>query len=173
MKRAAVMLSFIAVFAYGMTAVAQAPEPKAEPPKEEVKPAEPVKDAPAVPAKVETKKEDPAKVPETIEDAKKQVGWLTQAVTEKHWSLAIGLILSLLVFFLDKFVGIKEKVSKEILPWVVVALGVAGVVGGGLAANLPVADVLVQGLLTGQSAIALWELVLKHFLRTKEPATVA
>lgn len=119
----------------------------------------------------ETKTEEPVapkvepKAPETVEEAAESLNILIEAAKGGHWSLFVGMLLTLLVWLLDKFIGIRNKVGPKAMPWVAVGLGIMGTVGIGLTSGLGIAEVLVQGFITGSSAVGLWELVFKHALK--------
>lgn len=138
---------------------------------EEVK-TEEAKEAPA--PKTEDAKEAPApkteevKAPETVEEAAESLNILIEAAKGGHWSLFVGILLTLLVWLLDKFIGIRNRVGSKAMPWVAVGLGIMGTVGVGLTSGLGIAEVLVQGFITGSSAVGLWELVFQHALKKKE-----
>lgn len=107
--------------------------------------------------------------PETVEDASESLDFLVEAAKGGHWGLFFGVLLTLLVWLLDKLVNLKAKVGKKAMPWVAAGMGIMGTVGIALSSGLPVADALVQGLVTGASAVGLWELVFQHLLKKKEP----
>jgi len=93
---------------------------------------------------------------------------LVDAIKSRNWPLAVGLILMLLVFVANKL-GLKRLVGPKALPWVAMAVAVAGSVGTGLLAGLGWVESLLQGVLTGVAAIGGWELLLKHLLGDKKP----
>jgi len=105
---------------------------------------------------------------ETVEGATEMVNVLIDASQKGHWSLVLGAFLSLLVWFLNRLIGIKDKVGKKALPWVVAGLGVAASIAFTLLTGAPLGAGLVQGFLTGAAAVGLWELVLKHVLKKEE-----
>ena len=87
-----------------------------------------------------------------------------QAAKGGHWSLALGAGILLAVTFLRKFARLDERMPKAWLPWVAVVVGVAANAGMALFNGVALdASVLTAGVLTGVSAIGLWELVVKHF----------
>ena len=197
MKRFTVAIATLCLFGL-WTTPAQADDPKPEPPKEEVKAPAPAKDEAkaAEPVKEEAKKEEvkaaePKKEEAKKEEAKKeeakeeakaepkkdeakpkdpieQVGMIVSAIQAGNWPLAVGLLLSLLIVILNRVVKLKDKVGKKAMPWVVAVLGMAGTVSAGLIAGLAWQSVLLAGFFTGTTAIAFWELVLKHWFRKKE-----
>lgn len=123
------------------------------------------KDAP----KVEKKVDPPMKQPEDVGEAMKDVGVLIQAAKDGNWPLFAGIIVMLIVFVLDKLVGLKEKVGKKAMPWVAAVLGIVGTMGVSLTdASMTWWWALIQGLLAGATAVGLWELLGKHFAKKKE-----
>lgn len=101
---------------------------------------------------------------ETDEEAVAAAGELITAIQEKHWALALGLGLSLLVFGLRK-VKVLAKVPKKALPWVTAVLGIVTYVAAALMTDgANVTDALWGGAMTGAAAVGLWEMVLKNFL---------
>ena len=111
---------------------------------------------------------------ESIEEAAEEAFALIDAIKSKNWPLAVGLILALLVFVANKL-GLKDKVGPKAVPWIAMAIAVAGTVSTGLMAGLGWAESLIQGALTGVAAIGGWELILKHILggKTEVPAEEA
>jgi hypothetical protein len=118
-------------------------------------------------AKEDAKDDEKAEI-KTDDEAVAAAGELFTAIQEKHWGLALGLGLSLLVFGLRK-VKVLEKVPAKMLPWVTAVIGVVGYVAAALmtdGANMT--DAIVGGATTGIAAVGLWEMVLKHFLSKKD-----
>jgi hypothetical protein len=115
----------------------------------------------------------PPAPPENIEDAAESLDFLVAAAKGGHWSLFFGVLLTLLVWLLDKFVKIKDKVGKAAMPWVATGLGVLGTLGIALSSGLPVGEALLQGFLTGASAVGLWELLFKHLMKKGSDPTEA
>lgn len=125
-------------------------------------------------AKGEAKKDDKAaaagpeevKVPETNADAGALVSRLLNAADNGHWTVVAGLILLLLMWAFNKF-GLAKKIGRKYVPWVTVAIGVAGSVGIALAQGSPIMDAVKLGIIEGGLAIALWELMFKSKTKTK------
>lgn len=118
--------------------------------------------------KVESK--EPAKeveVPEDYNEAAETVSLLVKAVQDKNWALAIGLLLTLLVFVANKF-GLREKVGSKAVPWIATGLATVAALGVSLANGLPVTDAISQGILAGLTAIGGWEMLFKHVLAPKK-----
>ena len=139
---------------------------------EAVEAAAPEADAPEAPAKDEAKADEaPAPTPEQIDDAVESVSLLVDALQSKNWALAIGILLSLLVAFANKF-GLKDKVGSKALPWVTSGVAVIGAIGAALMAGVSIMEAASQGLVAGVAAIGGWEMILKHLLAAKkeEPA---
>ena len=103
--------------------------------------------------------------PEDIGGAAENLNFLVQAAKGGHWGLFLGVLLTLLVWLLDKFIGVKKRVGKAALPWVAAGLGIVSAGGISLASGLPVTEGVVQGFMTGASAVGLWELLFKHLLK--------
>jgi len=141
-------------------AAVEAAAPEAEAPAKDEAPAD---EAPA--------DEAPAPTPEQIDDAVESVSLLVDALQSKNWALAIGILLSLLVAFVNKF-GLKDKVGSKALPWVTSGVAVVGAIGAALMAGVSIMEAASQGLVAGVAAIGGWEMILKHLLAAKkeEPA---
>ena len=104
----------------------------------------------------------------TDDEAVAATGDLINALQEKHWALALGLGLSLLVFGLRKM-KVLSKVPSKILPWVTAGIGVVTYVAAALMADgANMTDAILGGATAGIAAVGLWEMVLKHFLAGKE-----
>jgi hypothetical protein len=116
----------------------------------------------------DAKAEDaPAEI-KTDEEAVEAAGELINAIQQKHWGLAVGLGLTLLVFGLRK-VKVLAKVPAKALPWVTAVLGVLGYVAAALMVDgADLMDAAMGGLMTGAAAVGLWEMVLKNFLGGKK-----
>lgn len=134
-------------------------EESGEAPKEESGEATDPEEAPEPPTAEEVSEKSDA----TAETA----SLMAQAIEDKNWALLIGLILSLLVSFANRF-GLKDKVGGKALPWVTSGVAVAGAIGAALVGGLPIMEAASQGLLAGVAAIGGWEMVLKHVLSTKK-----
>ena len=118
-------------------------------------------------AEGDEKADGPAEVT-TDEEAVEAAGELINALQQKHWALAFGLGLSLLVFGLRK-AKVLAKVPAKVLPWVTAALGVVGYVAAALMVDgADIGDAVLGGLMTGAAAVGLWEMVLKNFLGGKK-----
>lgn len=114
----------------------------------------------------------PAPTPEQIDATTESVSLLIDALQNKNWALAIGILLSLLVAFANKF-GLKNKVGGKAVPWVTAGVAVFGAIGAALLAGVSIVEAASQGLVAGVAAIGGWEMVLKHILAPKsdsEPA---
>ena len=142
-------------------------------PAEEAEEAAPVEEKAeeAAPAEVEKAEEEAAEVPEDLEQAIATGSLLVEAVKDRNWALAIGLLMMLLVFGANKF-GLKDKVGPKAVPWVAMGVSVLSVVGVGLASGVAVLDAVLQGVFAGVAAIGGWELLFRHLLakKTEEPA---
>ena len=135
----------------------------------------PVEDA--APAPAEEPAEDDAEEPKApsadqIEATTESVSLLVDALQSKNWALAIGILLSLLVSFANRF-GLKDKVGSKALPWVTSAVAVLGAIGAALMAGVSIMEAASQGLVAGVAAIGGWEMVLKHLLAPKKSVPAA
>jgi hypothetical protein len=138
---------------------------------EEPADAAPVAEAPAEESAAADKSDGKAEVaeevvPESYDEAAESVSLLVKSVQDKNWSLALGLILTLVVFLANK-VGLKDKVGSKAVPWVATGLAMAATCGIGLSSGVALADAAVQGLLAGVVAIGGWEMLFKHLLKAK------
>jgi hypothetical protein len=137
--------------------------------------AAPVEDA--APAPAEEPAEEGAEEPKApsadqIEATTESVSLLVDALQSKNWALAIGILLSLLVSFANRF-GLKDKVGSKALPWVTSAVAVLGAIGAALMAGVSIMEAASQGLVAGVAAIGGWEMVLKHLLAPKKSVPAA
>ena len=189
-NRFTVLLAFLAAFMFISPALAQPPEgdakaeKKADDGKTDEAKAEEKADAKADETKTEEKTDakadaktdekadatgdtDGAKEIETDEEAVSAAQDFATAIGQKHWALALGLGLSLLVFGLRK-VKVLAKVPSKALPWVTAALGIVTYVAAALMTDgASITDALWGGAMTGAAAVGLWEMVLKNFLGSK------
>ena len=144
-----------------------------EAPAEEVEaPADKVEEAPA--DKVEEAPADKVEAPsaDQIEATTESVSLLVDALQSKNWALAIGILLSLLVSFANRF-GLKNKVGGKAVPWVTAGVAVLGAVGAALMAGISIMEAASQGLVAGVAAIGGWEMILKHILAPKSDPAAA
>lgn len=105
-------------------------------------------------------------VPDDFNEAAEDAEELVHAIESKQWPLAIGFILMLVVFAMNK-VGLKDKVGAKAVPWVALGLAVASTVGVALASGVAVSTAVIQGLTAGLAAIGSWEGLFKHILGAK------
>lgn len=104
----------------------------------------------------------------TDEEAVEAAKGLLTAIHQKHWALALGLGLSLLVFGLRK-AKVLSKVPSKALPWVTAVLGIVGYIAVALSVEgADIMDAVWGGAVTGAAAVGLWEMVLKNFLGGKK-----
>ena len=106
-------------------------------------------------------------VPTTAKEAADGINIFVAAAKGGHWSLALGILLTLLVWFLDRILKLKDRVGSKALPWVAAGLGIMATMGISLASGLPLGEGLVQGFMTGATAVGLWELLYKHVMPKK------
>ncbi|HUW59283.1 MAG TPA: hypothetical protein VMZ92_21800, partial [Planctomycetota bacterium] len=185
MNRFTVLLAFLAVFMITTPAFAGQPETdakaddaKAEGTADDAKTEEKADEAKADEAKADEAKADDVKTDDvktdekadgpaeikSDEEAVEAVGGLLKAIQTKHWGLAVGLGLSLLVFGLRK-AKVLAKVPAKALPWVTAVLGVVGYVAAAMMVEgADLMDAAMGGAMTGAAAVGLWEMVLKNFL---------
>jgi hypothetical protein len=100
------------------------------------------------------------KAPETDAEAVETAVSIIDAIKAGQWPLAVGLILALLVYLVNRF-ALKDMVSAKVVPWVSFGVGVAGATATGLLTGTPVVDSITAGVLAGVAAIGGWEMVLK------------
>jgi len=106
-------------------------------------------------------------------DALTWIEEITLAFHEKNWSFAIGAILMLLVLGAKRLWSAITKQAtseraKKALPWIALSLGVVLDISTGLVNGISWWKALVSGLVSGGSAIALWESIFKHLVPTKK-----
>ena len=132
----------------------------------EVKPAEGDEDA----AEGGEKADADAKVPATDEEAVETATALLDAIQGKEWPLAVGLLLTLLVYGANKF-ALKGMVSEKVVPFVAGGVGFAGATGVGLATGESIVDALVAGGLAAVAAVGGWEALSKLLVKKAPEAT--
>jgi hypothetical protein len=113
-----------------------------------------------------TESAEAEEVPASYDDAADSVGFLVKAVQDKNWTLALGLMLTLMVFLANK-IGLKDRIGSKAVPWVATALAMSATSGIALVAGISVSEALVQGFLAGVVAIGGWEMLFKHILKAK------
>lgn len=92
---------------------------------------------------------------------------ISAAFHDKNWSFVIGAILMLSIWGVRRLWSAITKQatsdkSKKALPWIALALGVLLDISTGLVNGIVWWKAIVSGLVSGGSAIALWESVFKH-----------
>ncbi|MDB4278214.1 phage holin family protein [Deltaproteobacteria bacterium] len=115
--------------------------------------------------------EDKAEAPEaptTDEEALETGMLLVEALKAGQWPMAVGLLLTLLVYLVNRF-ALKGKVDEKVIPWIAFGVGVAGAAGTGLVTGVPVVEAVVEGVMAGVAAVGGWEMALKHVTAPKEP----
>lgn len=110
--------------------------------------------------------------PKTDAEAGTFLGAMVDAAKDGHWNVVGGLLILLLIWLFNKL-GMATKLGSKLVPWVSVALGVLATLGVGLATGAPLLAAIKTGALNGALAVALWELVGKHFLTAKTPPPAA
>lgn len=97
--------------------------------------------------------------PEKDSITQDDVNLIVQAIKEENWMLLVGLILTLLVLVLDKWINIKQWVGEKGLPWVAASLGIVTHIGLALSTGTGWLTAIITGLLSGASAVGLWNLL--------------
>jgi hypothetical protein len=134
-------------------------------------PEEPAEGDEAAPEGEDTPEEP--KAPETDEEAIQTAISILDAIKAGQWPLAVGLILSLGVYLVNRF-ALKDAVSAKAVPWVSFGVGVAGATATGLLTGTPVVDSITAGVLAGVAAIGGWEMLIKNLTGgDKEPEAPA
>jgi len=128
--------------------------------------ADEAEEAPADADEGEAAEEAPS-APTTDEEAVETALSIIDAIKAGQWPLAVGLFLTLLVYFVNRF-GLKEALSEKAAPWVAAGVGAAGAIGTGLVTGTPVVDSVVAGVLAAVAAVGGWEMLLKHLTAKKE-----
>lgn len=149
------------------------------------KPAEPAEPAASEDsAKPEQPEADTAKSEDPVGDAEEEIDEATESVDEDpggilaliidlaksgRWGPFAGQVLLFLVWALRKFIW--KLIPKNYLSWITLGAAMVVSVAVGLVAENAWWQVLIDGLITGGSAMALWSLLFKHFMPTeKKPA---
>ena len=102
----------------------------------------------------------------TPEEFEKFVDLAISAYQNGEWSILIGCILMLAVWVANKF-GLKDKIGKSLVPWVACGAGILISMAINLVQGSSIKGALIQGLISGFSAIGLWELIFKRLLAKK------
>jgi len=126
-----------------------------------------------VPPNVESPASDPVPAPpekvDTTEEAAQAVSTLLAAAESGQWALFAGVLVMLLVWFLNGVAKLKEHIPKKAVPWVAAVLGILGSVAAALiSGDIPLTQALVQGFLGGATSVGLWEMFLQNHKKTKE-----
>jgi len=111
----------------------------------------------------------PHKQPETVVEALQEVNFMIEAAKNGWWGIFAGILIMLLVFILDKLVGLKKRVGKKAVPWVAAVFGIVAAIGVALTTGVHWGQAILQGLTAGISAVGLWELIFQH-IEKKDPA---
>ena len=109
-------------------------------------------------------------VEDAIKDVDKdpagKVSLLIELAKSGRWGPFAGLVVLFLVWGTRRFIW--KLINKNVLPWLTLGLAMASSVAVGLIAGNIWWQVLIDGLLTGGSAMALWSALFKHFMKPKE-----
>lgn len=103
----------------------------------------------------------PTLTPEKDSITQDDINLIVQAVKEENWMLLVGLILTFLVLILDKWINIKQWVGEKGLPWVAASLGIVSHIGIALATGTGWVTAIITGVLSGATAVGLWNLLSK------------
>lgn len=137
---------------------------------------EPASVAPVSTAPTAAVPSGPAALPSAItttEQAAASVGILVTALQSGSWPLFFGVFIMLVVFILDRLMGLRDRVGSQALPYVAIGLAVLGTLGYGLASGLTILAALGQGIAAGLSAIGTWEVVKPAKPAVSDPAPVS
>lgn len=151
---------------------------------------DPKPDEPAEPAASEDTAEagqpeiDTVKSDDPVDDAEKEIDDATKDIDDDpggilalivdlaksgRWGPFAGQVLLFLVWVLRKYIW--KLIPTNYLPWITLGAALVASVAVGLVAENAWWEVLIDGLITGGSAMALWSLLFKHLMPTeKKPA---
>jgi hypothetical protein len=154
-------------------AAAKAPAPVVVKP--DAGPAEEAKKADDKKAEPEAKKEEakeqpigpPAKQPETIKEAFETGSLMIEAAKNGYWGIFAGLLVMLLLYILKDLVGLLKRLPTKAVPWVAAALGIVGAIAVELSTGIHWGQALLHGFTAGATAVGLWEMLFKHFMKKK------
>lgn len=107
----------------------------------------------------------PALAEVSAEEAVEAVEDVVEAAQSKNWALGLSGLLTLIIFAFRRF-NLLSKIPPQHLPAVAVALGVAGDLAHSLSTG---GAVSTTGAVIGLASIGVWEVLLKHLLKTKKP----
>jgi hypothetical protein len=145
------------------TPEAKAEEAKAEEPKA-ADPAEETKENPGTLEKADS--ESPAEIKDD-DAATAAVKTLIDAARNGQWSLVAALAIMLVVFIAGRL-GLAKKLPKSAMPWFAAGTSILGYIAAALMVEgASIIDALAGGFMVGASAVGLWEMVFKHFLKNK------
>lgn len=151
------------------TAAAPSPEEVAPPVSE---PAEVESDAGFVPENPPAIEEVPEGEPQDEAELASLLGALPDAIQSKAWPVVAGTILLFIVYVLRR-AGLDERLDSKYLPWLAVGIAVLSTLGMALVSGIAVFEAVMQGLLSGVTAIGGWELLFKHILSSTKAAEPA
>jgi hypothetical protein len=135
------------------------------------KPAEPTTPAVTEPVKSDDPVADAeGKIDDAIKDVDKdpgaQISWIIELAKSGRWGPFAGQLLMFLVWALRKYIW--KLIKSSWLPYVTLGGAMLTSVAVGLIAGNIWWQILIDGLITGGSAMALWSLLFKHFMKPKE-----
>lgn len=96
------------------------------------------------------------------------------ALMHHQWPLAVGIGISIAVYFANRF-GLQNKVPAKYVPLVAAGLGIISSIGVQLTTGISWEEAIGKGFTAGASAVGLWEMILKNMLpatATPTPAPV-
>ena len=100
------------------------------------------------------------------ENLVKEADTLVQMIEEGRWGPLVGLILMFLIWALRKYIW--KLIPKNVLPWVTLGVGILTTGATELILGVTWWKVLIDSFTTSASAMALWSLIFKRFMKPKE-----
>lgn len=107
----------------------------------------------------------------TDQEVTEAAGKFVEILASGNLEMLLAFVVMLLVYVVRRM-GLTQLVSSKRVPWIAVGMGMLGNGALALSSEDPtVGQVLLGGLVVGTSAVGLWELVFRHCLKSKLPAT--
>lgn len=122
-----------------------------------------------------TKSDDPIgdaekEIDEAVKDIDKDpagfVSFIVDLAKSGRWGPFAGQVLLFLVWALRKYIW--KLIKPNVLPWVTLGGAIVASIAVGLIAGNVWWEIALDSLITGGSAMALWSLLFKHFMKPKE-----
>jgi hypothetical protein len=174
-NRILVLFSFMMAFAIITPTFAEAPVVEAKEVPAVEAPAVEAKEVPAVEAPAVEAKEVPAvKAPAVVKtegEAASVTRQLLDAARGGRWAAVMACGIMLVVFVVNRVPAISERLGAKAKPWLAAATGIAGYIAAALMVDTSLVDAISGGFMTGASAVGLWEMVFKHFMKTAATAS--